>query len=444
MKMYFNYNISEKKKFKIYIIVIASFSIYINQYFANRGAFPIDSFLIFDAAYNIISNNHPFKDYWSITGPFLDYIQSFFFLIFGINWFSYVLHASLLNMILALFTFYFFFKIGLKKNYAFIYSLGVSVLAYPSIGTPFIDHHAVILSVLGIYSLSLGILLKKNLFWFLTPIFLIFSFFSKQIPSVYLLILFVVIISFCLFYLKSLNQKNLVFSFMGILCSILLISSVFFINEIPVKNFLTQYIFYPYSLGEKRMNLLDVDFKNLIHQFKFIYLALIPLVISTFFLIKNKEKNLIKKKELIISMLFLGSIIIFIYYQLLTKNQVLIFFLIPISVAFSHIYAQKYLKQKYFIHFVLIIFIVSTLKYHFRFNHDKKFMDLMSANLNLAVDASLLDSRLYGLKWITPHYPNKPLVEINLLIDTKNILSTCKSKKNDYYRLPIFFKFIEK
>ena len=89
--MYFNYNISEKKKFKIYIIVIASFSIYINQYFANRGAFPIDSFLIFDAAYNIISNNHPFKDYWSITGPFLDYIQSFFFLIFGINWFSYVL-----------------------------------------------------------------------------------------------------------------------------------------------------------------------------------------------------------------------------------------------------------------------------------------------------------------------------------------------------------------
>ena len=189
--------------------------------------------------------------------------------------------------------------------------------------------------MLGIYSLSLGILLKKNLFWFLTPIFLIFSFFSKQIPSVYLLILFVVIISFCLFYLKNLNQKNLVFLSIGILCSILLISSVFFINEIPVKNFLTQYIFYPYSLGEKRMNLLDVDFNNLIHQFKFIYLALIPLVISTFFLIKNKEKNLIKKKELIISMLFLGSIIIFIYYQLLTKNQVLIFFLIPISTYLS-------------------------------------------------------------------------------------------------------------
>ena len=416
-------------KEKALVIILILFSLLINQYYGNRGAFPIDSFLIFDAAYNIISNNHPFKDYWSITGPFLDYIQSFFFLIFGINWFGYVLHASFINMVLALFTFYFFFKIGLKKNYAFIYSLGVSVLAYPSIGTPFIDHHAVILSMLGLYSLSLGILLKKNLFWFLTPIFLIFSFFSKQIPSVYLLILFIVIISFCLFYLKSLNQKNFVFAFMGILCSVLLISSVFFINNIPVENFLTQYIFYPYSLGEERMNLLDVDFKNLIGQFKFIYFALIPLVISTFFLIISKEKNLLKKKELIISMLFLGSIIIFIYYQLLTKNQVLIFFLIPISAAFSHVYAKKYLKQKYFIHFVLIIFVVSTLKYHSRFNQDKKFIELMNTNLNLAVDASHLDSRLYGLKWITPHYPNKPLTEINLLIDAKNILSTVKARK---------------
>ena len=79
MKMYFSYNISEKKKFKIYIIILAGFSICLNQFFANRGIFPIDSFLIFDSAYNIISGNHPFKDYWSITGPFLDYIQSLFF-----------------------------------------------------------------------------------------------------------------------------------------------------------------------------------------------------------------------------------------------------------------------------------------------------------------------------------------------------------------------------
>ena len=151
------------------------FSFLINQYYGNRGIFPIDSFLIFDAAYNILSGNHPFKDYWLITGPFLDYMQALFFLVFEVNWFSYVLHASLLNALLTLYSFYFFTKIGLKNLYAFIYSLGISVLAYPPIGTPFIDSHAIIFCVLSMYSFSLAILLKKNLFWFLTPVLLIFS-----------------------------------------------------------------------------------------------------------------------------------------------------------------------------------------------------------------------------------------------------------------------------
>ena len=108
---------------------------------------------------------------------------------------------------------------------------------------------------------------------------------------------------------------------------------------------------------------------------------------SLLFLIKINEKSLIQKKEIIVSFLFLGSIIIFIYCQLLTKNQVLIFFLIPISIAFSHSYVNKYFNKKYLIYFILVIFIFSTVKYHIRFNHNKKFMELANADFNLAVDA---------------------------------------------------------
>ena len=79
-------------KNKFFILILCFFSIAINQYYGNLGIFPIDSFIIFEAGYNIISGNHPFKDYWSITGPFLDYLQSIIFLVFGINWFGYVLH----------------------------------------------------------------------------------------------------------------------------------------------------------------------------------------------------------------------------------------------------------------------------------------------------------------------------------------------------------------
>ena len=108
MKKNFIYNNFLRRKIQVHIIILSIFSIFFNQYIANRGAFPIDSFLVFDAAFNIISGNHPFKDYWLITGPFVDYIQSFFFMIFGVSWKSYVLHASILNMILTIFSYYFF------------------------------------------------------------------------------------------------------------------------------------------------------------------------------------------------------------------------------------------------------------------------------------------------------------------------------------------------
>ena len=49
-----------------------------------------------------------------------------------------------------------------KNKFDFVYSLGVAILAYPSIGTPFIDHHAVIFCILACFSVSLAILLKKN------------------------------------------------------------------------------------------------------------------------------------------------------------------------------------------------------------------------------------------------------------------------------------------
>ena len=124
-----------------------------NIYYGYLGIFPIDSFLIFDSGYYVLNGFFPFKDYWTITGPLLDYFQAFLFLIFGVNWFSYVIHAALINLNLALFSYSVFVQLGLKNFYSFIYSVGVALLAYPHIGTPFIDHHSTIFSLLSIYFL---------------------------------------------------------------------------------------------------------------------------------------------------------------------------------------------------------------------------------------------------------------------------------------------------
>ena len=89
----------------------------------------------------------------------------------------------------------------------------------------------------------------------------------------------------------------------------------------------------------------------------------------------------------------------------------------------------KYFNKKYLIYFILVIFIFTTAKYHIRFNQHRKFIELVNVDFSLAEDAAQLDKRLQGLKWITPHYPDKPLDEINFLIDVKNTLSREKKEK---------------
>ena len=92
-------------KNKIYILILSLFSIAINQYYGNRGVFPMDSFHFFDSGYRILNGDIPFTDYWLVKGPLLDYLQAGLLYIFGTNWQIYVLHASLFNALITIGTF---------------------------------------------------------------------------------------------------------------------------------------------------------------------------------------------------------------------------------------------------------------------------------------------------------------------------------------------------
>ena len=63
----------------LYFICLLFFSVSINQYYGNIGVYPIDTFLFFDSGYRTLNGYFPFKDYWVVTGPLLDIIQSIFF-----------------------------------------------------------------------------------------------------------------------------------------------------------------------------------------------------------------------------------------------------------------------------------------------------------------------------------------------------------------------------
>ena len=72
------YNILFNKK-NLLIFFLFSFSLLINQYFGNKGVFPVDSFSHFDTGFRILLGEYPFKNYWVISGPLIDYLQAIFF-----------------------------------------------------------------------------------------------------------------------------------------------------------------------------------------------------------------------------------------------------------------------------------------------------------------------------------------------------------------------------
>ena len=67
------------KKNLFYFLLLTFFSFSINQYYGYRGILPIDSFLIFNSGFDFLNGHFPFKDYWTIKEPFIDFLQAFFF-----------------------------------------------------------------------------------------------------------------------------------------------------------------------------------------------------------------------------------------------------------------------------------------------------------------------------------------------------------------------------
>jgi len=192
-------------KNKIFILILFLFSITVNQHYGNQGVFPKDSFHYFDSGYRVLNGDLPFIDYWSVRGPLLDYMQAVFFYIFGVNWQSYVLHASSINVLITISTFFVLKNFKLKTIYCFFYSLLFAILAYPSSGTPFADQHSAFFSLLGIYSLLLAINNQRKLYWY----FWVLPFSQNRFPLHMLFCLFLLLSFYILLLIINLIALNI-------------------------------------------------------------------------------------------------------------------------------------------------------------------------------------------------------------------------------------------
>ena len=431
------YFISEKQKEIFYLIFLLFFSTLFNQYYGYLGINPIDSFLSFNSGYDILNGHFPFKDYWTITGPFIALIQAIFFKIFGVSWFSYVLHASVFNFIIAITTFYTLYKFKLNLHYCFLYSFLVSVLAYPSVGTPYVDHQASYFSIISLFCFILALKTNLRIYWFILPIILGISFLTKQTPTghFFIIILFLSIIHF----IFNFNLKKIVLLIFVSIIIILIFVITLISAKISLLSFFEQYILYPLSIGESRLEFLfPLEFQRVILRFKLFHFFSLILIIIAVKRIMYDYKFL-KSNEFLILISLIFSSFVLIAHQLMTINGLFIFFIIPILAGFSHIYYLKYYKNKnYFLYILIFLCIGSTIHYANKYIRTRDFADLRKVNIEHAINAEVLDNKLNGLKWITPLYPNDPKKEIVRLKEVIDII------KNDTRNMVIItdYQFI--
>ena len=430
-------NLKIKKEF-FYILFLSIFSLGINQYYGYQGILPIDSFLIFNAGFDLLNGKLPFNDYWTIKEPFIDFLQASFFKFFGVSWFTYVLHASFFNFLVTISTFYILSYFKLKTELSFFYSLGVAILTYPTAGTPFSDHHTLIFCLLAIYLFFIAIKTNNNFFWFIIPFILGLSFLSKQAPTVYL----VLIISFLslIYFVNKKNYKAMFYSSFGVFIFILLFFFSLYLNNIQFNDFLTQYILFPKSLGGSRLDwVFPLEFQRFVLRFKIHYLSIIVL----FFILINSlvKKIKINLEDILIMSCLILTCILFIFHQLMTINAIFIYCLIPIFCAFSHIYSDNFFKKKYISNFLVILTFCSTCYYFITYVHNRTFMDLRKVDLSKSIDGGNIDVNLKGINWITIFYPNNPILEADNIKFAVNILKNDNQPKmliTDYQFISVF------
>ena len=439
--MYFTFLSNLKKRKKIfYFIILLVFSISFNQYYGYIGIDPIDSFVKFNSGYDTMNGYFPFKDYYTTTGPLLDVVQALFFKIFGVSWFSYVLHASVINFIITIATFYTLIKFELNINYCFFYALLVSILAYPTAGTPFMDHHSTFLSIVALFSFILALKIKSNFYWFALPICLGLAFLSKQVPAGYILV--IVSILSIIHFSFNFNVKKIFFVLLGGLIFIILFVLILKIGKISLTSFFEQYILFPQTLGKTRLELLlPLEFKRMILRFKLMHLSsLVLFVVATKKILEDYKY--LKNEEFLIIISLISTGFALIILELMTINEKFIFFIIPIFAGFSHIYYEKYFKQKKYILYLLVLLsISSTIWYQYNYIDNRKFMSLDKVKIENAINAKVLDKKLNKLRWITVSYPDNPKKEILELKEAiKMIKSDGRNKTivTDYQFISVF------
>ena len=307
-----------------------------------------------------------------------------------------------------------------------ILSICLGFLAYPVSGTPFLDLHSSFFSILATYLVFLAIKKNIEIYWLYSSILLCFAFLSKQVPAFY-----VGIVLFFINIYISVLKKNIMalkYFFSGGLVFLTFLIIFLYVNNIEINKFILQIFLFPKSIGLDRYSNYDLGIKNVFLNFKLIYFLLIPVLAINFFLLIKKKKYY-SSKNFLIFLTIISYVLASIFHQIFTKNQIYIFFIIPIlaGILIHYISIFNFNNQKIISYLIIFFTLFATVKYTIRFDINRKFHELIYTDISKAEDAIIIDKKLSGLNWISPYNLN-PKNEIN---NIQNFISIIKKEKDN-------------
>ena len=356
-------------------------------------------------------------------------MEAAFLYLFGNNWNSHLAHSSFMNIVGTTGLYFFLKEYKLKTAYVVFYCTSFATLCYPLSGTPFAYVHAYIFSLLSIFTILIAIKTKNKFLWFLLPYLCLFAFLSMQTPSAYILI---IIFGLTIYYfLKNQDFKNLKAFIFGSISCICFFTLFLYLTKTPIISFLYQYILFPLTIGEGRIaskeiayiSLIDqLNIKRLFGEFKFIHFFLLPLIVFSFKVFKKKNNNI---NILKFSLIF--SSFAFFFNQLITANQIYIFSLIPLLAASLQINLQILKVDKKIFYLIFFIVIIATVKFHERFNIERKFLDIENLDKSTAIKANTINKNFNNLKWISKK--DDPKNELSIIKEAIQVIDRDKRNK---------------
>lgn len=160
----------------------------ISLWYGHQGLHPLDSSIVFDGAWRLMSGQTFFQEFSTPNGFVPILIQVLFFKVLGVNWLAYCAHAAVFNGLFALVVFDILRLVGGSRWLAGGYAVMSAVVYYPPMGVPYMEQHSFFFLLLGVW-----LLLKawnsnhRKWTWWLAalPVAVLFSILSKQNPGLF-------------------------------------------------------------------------------------------------------------------------------------------------------------------------------------------------------------------------------------------------------------------